>query len=508
MAKSLAVWNGLIWVLTNENNPTSGDPYSGRIYYSQDGDSWTEDTAWEGPAHVGMGGYWGGQLFVHQGVLHLLCNDTLNDGRVYRRVDGSWQLLFSESIGSDLRYDFAYSNDAWIVVCGEDFSGALSEGVIWVWNGTSKTEEFHADSSSYPYDDAAYRPIFYNDEWYASNWRWLDGSTHQPIIRYRGDGTWPLLRIYGSNDSDVKYFCDNLFGLLWGDDLWGTDGNWSNVDFSGLTGASYYNGSVITASTNSLQGACYTYDGTDWIYRGRPEASYSTPIYCFQHHAGDLYAASAYESSSGPHVYRITGNRKTTAAPWAKPTARLVVCDHEVGDTLYLGIYKEDGEPIAMRLDPANFEWWEKIFDLTSSGSLIGVNTADERDVCHAFGYFGIDEQIWRSDDWGHEFSDNDDNWGADKVPTLEYHPQSGENLISTQYAAQDLLQVLDGLAPWSDISDIPILPRCQMRVIDDVWVGSDTDVAAPVRMYSGGSWTDKSNGLPTIAINDLELGF
>jgi len=46
------------------------------------------------------------------------------------------------------------------------------------------------------------------------------------------------------------------------------------------------------------------------------------------------------------------------------------------------------------------------------------------------------------------------------------------------------------------------------MRVIDDVWVGSDTDVAAPVRMYSGGSWTDKSNGLPTIAINDLELGF
>jgi len=508
-AKSLAAWNGLLWVLTNEDNPVSGDPSSGRIYYSQDGDNWTEDTAWEGPANVGSGGYWGGQLFVHQNILHLLCNNTINDGRVYRRIDGVWQLLFSEDIGSDLRYHFAHSNDTWIVVCGQDFSdmnGGHAEGVICMWNGTSKTEEFHADGAAYPCDDAAYRPIYYNDEWYAHSWRWLDADTHQPIMRYRGDGTWPLLRVYTGDPDDAKYFCINLFGLLWGDDLWGTDGNWSNVGFSGDTGASYYYGSVIMAKSSVWQGSCYTYDGTGWIYRGRPESLYETPLYCFQHHGGQLYAAGARRL--GPRVYRISVHHTATLGPWAKPTARTIVCDHQVGDTLYLAVYKEDGEPIAMRLDPVNFEWWEKIFDLTSSGSLIGVNTAGIRNTAHVFGYFGFDEQIWRTDDWGHDFDDNDDDWGADKVPTLEYHPRSGEDLVATQYTAQDLLQTLTGLLPWSDIGDIPILPRCQMRVNDDVWIGSDTAVASPVRVYSSGSWADKSNGLPSVAINDLELGF
>ena len=505
-AKSLAVWNGLLWVLTNETNPSNGY-YSGRIYYSQDGDNWTEDTAWEGPAHVGTGGYWGGQLFVHQNVLHLMCNNTLNDGRVYRRIDGVWQLLFSETIGSDLRYHFAHSNDTWIVVCGQDFSGEDAEAVIWVWDGASKTEDYHADSSSYPHDDAAYRPIYYNDEWYAYTWRWLDASTHQPIMRYRGDGSWPLLRVYSGNFNDAQYFLDNLFGLLWGDDLWDTGGDWSNVTFPGYTGASYYYGSVITArAATGSYGMCYTYDGMGWIYRGRPEAIYDTPLYCFQHHGGQLYVAG--ERALGPRVYRIAINHAATAGPWAKPTARTIVCDHETGDTLYLAVYKEDGEPIAMRLDAANFEWWEKIFDLTSSGSLIGVNTADERNTCHTFGYFGVNEQVWRTDDWGHGFDDNDDNWGTDKVPTLEYHPLSGEDLIATQYTAQDLLQTLTGLMPWSDIENIPILPRSQLRVGDDVWIGSDTAVASPVRMYSSGSWADKSNGLPTVAINDLELGF
>jgi hypothetical protein len=507
-AKSLAVWNGLIWALTNETNPVSGDPSSGRIYYSQNGDDWTEDAAWEGPAYVDSGGYWGGQLFVHQNVLHLLCNNTINDGRVYRRIDGVWQLLFSENIGSDLRYLFAHSNDTWIVVCGTDFSPVgKSEGVIWVWDGTSKTEEFHADSSGYPYDDAAWRPIYYNNEWYAWTNRWLDASTHQRILRYRGDGSWPsFVRIYSGPATDVVYLCVNLFGLLWGDDLWGTDGDWTNVAFSGDTGASYYHGSVITAKSSIWEGSCYTYDGTDWIYRGEVEDLYRTDLYCFQHHGGQLYVAGAY--GSGPKVYRITVNHTATLGPWAKPTARTIVCDHEVGDTLYLAVYKEDGEPIAMRLDPANFEWWEKIFDLTSSGSLIGVNTAGERDTCHVFGYFGVNEQIWRTDDWGHDFSDNDDDWGTDKVPTLEYHPLDGEDLVATQYTAQDLLQTLTGLLPWSDIGDIPILPRCQMRVQDDVWIGSDTAVASPVQMYSSGSWADKSNGLPSVAINDMELGF
>ena len=212
-----------------------------------------------------------------------------------------------------------------------------------------------------------------------------------------------------------------------------------------------------------------------------------------------------------PKVYRVMwrndAESDTLGGAWTPPTNRLLVCDHQYGDTLYLGVYKDAQFPVMMSLDAPNFSWWRKLFD-PSSGSFIGVQTADIRDEAYAFGYFGVDDQIERTENGGFTFADCDDDWYTDRVTSLEYHPTDGDDLISTTIGGQDLLQTSDGNKPWNKIADIPVRPRCQLRVGDDVWIGSDDAETSPVRMYSSGSWVDKSNGLPAVAINDLELGY
>jgi hypothetical protein len=128
---------------------------------------------------------------------------------------------------------------------------------------------------------------------------------------------------------------------------------------------------------------------------------------------------------------------------------------------------------------------------------------------CIGFGLFDTDKQIIVSEDYLESWDEAQGEFGDDVVTTLEFHPTNANDLVGTRKLDQDLIQTLTQRKPWTDVVSTPFVARCQLRVQDDIFIGSDTPNVQPVRMYSSGSWADKSAGLPTdVAINDLELGF
>lgn len=183
-----------------------------------------------------------------------------------------------------------------------------------------------------------------------------------------------------------------------------------------------------------------------------------------------------------------------------------LVCDHEYGDTLYLGLHGTDGKPIVMWVD------WDfadySIGYSATGGSSVGVQTVELRDTCIAYGQFGTDKQIIVSEDKLDTWDEAQGEFGGDDVTTLEYHQTSGDNLIATRRVDQDAIRTLTQRAPWTDVGATPFVARSQLRVSDDVWIGSDTGGSSVVQLLSDGSWADKSVGLPNIPINDLELGY
>ena len=502
--KSMTTHDGKIWAVTNEANPTSGKP--GRIYYSSDGDVWTEDVAWTGPADVGGSAYYEGQIFVHQGFLHLVACEIRgggnNKGQLYRRQGGTWVLLHSET--RQKVYSWAHSNDTWIVIGGADYTtvnGGRAVAFISVWNGSTMTEEFRGAAAGFPYDNAAYNTVYYNGEWYAYVTRWPNGAMVDSL-RYRGDGSWPLLRDYsGVPADDTNTLTVSLQGLFWGEDLWKTSGEWINTNFPGDMGrAGYQRGLMVGVRTT---GYCYTYSLTEnaWWSQGRPASD--ADIYAFAYHEGQLYAGGS--RAAGPRIWRITLYHKTTPGYWTRPTASSLVCDHEFGDTIYFGIYTIDGWPCMMKIDDDLEDWYQLYFTAYTSGSFIQVQTALERDVAYAYGYLNTDEQIVVTPDAGGIFYDCDDDWGEDKITTMEYLGSAGSDLTITNYEDEDLLRTTSGSASWTKQGDVPGPPLSQLRDSDVIFVGcTGGDLYKSEDI--GQTFAQVGTGLPAVDILDLEL--
>lgn len=188
---------------------------------------------------------------------------------------------------------------------------------------------------------------------------------------------------------------------------------------------------------------------------------------------------------------------------FGEANAKSLVCDHQYGDTLYLGLKDTDGRPIVYWVD-SDFAGYSIGFT-ASSGSSVGVQTVETRDTCIAYGQFGTDKQIIISEDKLVTWDEAQGEFGDDDVLTLEFHPSSGSNLIATRKVDQDYVQTLTQRAPWTDLGATPFVARSQLRVRDDVWIGSDTGGSSVVQLLSGGSWADRGAGLPNVPINDLE---
>ena len=156
-------------------------------------------------------------------------------------------------------------------------------------------------------------------------------------------------------------------------------------------------------------------------------------------------------------------------------------------------------------------EWYQLYINpvFTAGSLLMQVQTALVRDVAYAYGLFGTDLQIVVTSDAGGAFSDGDDDWGDDKITTMEYLFADGSDLSITNFEDEDLLRTLSGTAPWTKRGDIPGGPLSQLRDGNSIFVGC---TAGSANLYLsediGQGYTVKGVGLPTdVDILDLELG-
>lgn len=498
-ALSMAVYDGKLWLLTNEDNLQTAQPWRIRIYYTSDGINWTQDITWTIESMDALF-YNLCQLFIHQGQLHLLCNRIDNpggiqeDGYIFRRqAGGGWVVVCNEVTKSLYRYNRAYSNDAWIVIGGSSKSPSPDASTVWVWNGTTKIKELE-DAARI----SAWDVIYYGGEWYASC---------SNMIRNRGNGTWPILH-QSPPTWDGLRFSDTVYGLFNGELLWTTGGAWVNTawpaDRAPLDITIY--GQIVAAAVAQFDhadiGKFYTYYNGSWTYRGQLN-NRRNKVWDFQVFKNKLYACGYDVSVTRARVWRIEFSHDTTPSYWTKPTARSLVCDHEYGDTIYFGVYKDNGDPIMMSIDD-DLDDWSQLYD-PSSGSFIQVQTPLLRNTAYAFGYLGDDNQIQRAID-GVTFADADDNWGDDKITTMEYRATGGKDLCISAYGGRDILQTATGTKPWGKRGDIPGAPLCQLRNLSDIFIGCEGG-----GLYKSGNvgqtFATAGSGLPVgIDILDLEL--
>jgi len=183
--------------------------------------------------------------------------------------------------------------------------------------------------------------------------------------------------------------------------------------------------------------------------------------------------------------------------------AKSLVCDHQYGDTLYLGLRGSNQRPLVMWVD------WDfgdaRLGYKATGGSSVGVQTVELRNTCIAYGQFGTDMQIIISEDRLSTWDQAQGMFGDDDVLTLKFHPSSEDDLVATRKVDQDYIQTLTQRAPWTDLGATPFVARSQLRVGNDIWIGSETGGSSVVQLLSDGSWADKSTGLPNVPINDLE---
>ena len=197
--------------------------------------------------------------------------------------------------------------------------------------------------------------------------------------------------------------------------------------------------------------------------------------------------------------------------------ARSLVCDHQYGDTIYLGLMENNAKPMLMWVD---WDFDQHDWSKFTAGSWVNPQTAETRDTCIGYGnlnkswpqrrqaavsFTKIAGAFWRAGQFGDD----------EVITTLEPHPTAGSaDLVATRRDNQDWVQasvneaIEAKLGSWTDMGDIPFVARSQLRVGDDIWIGSETGGSSVVRLLSGGSgndWVDKGNGLPNVPINDLE---
>lgn len=514
--------DGLLWALVDGLT----------LYRSYNGTSWAgpvDRPAWSGRSNVCSNH----SMFNHQGLLYVHVGQTLYEQYAY----GLWNTICS---GAANEFWFeAATNDDLIIIAGseevfEHVGAPESEGwggAIWRWDGSTLTQEFVTDGTTQPRALRCVTPFYdtYTRKWYCHVRYGNSYVDEWDTVFIRDDaGNWSLFRTCTRGDGDSTYrgncvqFCTSPYGMFFGGELYDHDGNWADTLFPGDAGVVVYlYGEVIivrhdgdTPPPPSNIGKTYTYNGgTGWTYRGEIEPIgvgdvYPTYISNILDFRGQLYTGGRRGYYGAPAktyrtVWQLGAETDTTTTGWPEPTARQLVCDHEAGDTLYLAVYNDSGNPIMMSLDP-DFDWWEKLYD-PSSGSFMGVQTALVRDVAYAFGYLGTDNQIQITADAGFSFSDADDDWGEDKITTMEYLPTAGSDLTITNYEDEDLLRTTSGSAFWTKQGDVPGPPLSQLRDSDVIFVGcTGGDLYKSEDI--GQTFAQVGTGLPAVDILDLEL--
>lgn len=516
------------------------------LWYTVDGAGWDEEDM---TTHWTDANTWNVLLCEMGGDLYAIRNfsDAAQPAypggfEIWKREtsNGTWSVVATSA--SRVAALHAHATVNYIMILGTHWQYPATAWNVYVWrydiDAASLVEEYHYTQPGFPnppYEyientarDAGMRCGIYlatNGAWYFSCYYREDATTYWSRIRRRVSvGNWVVdhdeggLGYVGRFDNmrtDRGIFCAELHyttaAAIWQaynnsadkkmPRFWHVGGHELVVDESGDEYVAKWTTGTIWETTGAL-----SFDG------GGNDHHYITDIMAFKDRLflaadkmldpGDT-ATFTFRIISVPVIYGLG------IPPFNRGDSKALVCDHQYGDTLYIGLRDESMEPIILWLD-WDFDDFYFGYD-ASAGSAVGVQTVETRDECFGFGQFGVDKQIILSEDKLLNWDEAQGEFGDDEVTTLQFHPTNGEDLTGTRRLNQDLMRTLNQRAPWASVGPTPFVARSQLRVADDIWIGSDVANAIPVRMYNetSGSWMPKSTGLPTnVAINDLELGF
>ena len=523
----LEVQGERLWIAMNLAGPTND------VYYTEDGDTFIQDTTWDNSRTIK-------QLITFQGHLYIISMSYSPDKfSIYRRDDAGWNLVVQSDedrwVPTSSHTTWASNVDNCMMIPGWEEDGVFSRGRIWRFDGTTLSLDYEAIDDGYK---TILAMCFWNGVWYATTDiandypgydarailkrvaanNWIPDTSYESIggygsRRFGGTSTMGLFIKWPEIDPGPVVITRGLH-LAPGSDTWVKMDPF--VDPTGISSESpvgnhahFYNyangGMLVTNRGNDRVYFSRNYPDYDW----RSWITFANHrIHDLMEFRGRLYLCADIPASSNYYLYWTTDAEYTFFGGWAGSES--LVVDHEYGDTIWLGLYDEDRYPIIQWLD-----WDFAEFSTSwhySTGSYVGVQTVERRNTCIAFGCLetGVANNIivTVTENKGGSWTTDLKTWPADTVTTLEYHPTSGSDLALTRRDNQDWMQTLTQRAPWSDMGDTPFVARSQLRVGDDIWIGSETGGSSVVRLLSGGSgndWVDKSVGLPNVPINDLE---
>lgn len=518
--------------LAVQDNKLWAAAYAGTIYYSSNGTDYTVDP-------LGSPGSPILDTITFNDKLYAVTPTSL-----YRRDPPSGWTKVADFPGVAPAAWSAWADDTagCIMIGGREGDESEAEARIWRY---SQSDGISTDFTSDIPDEWAIAAVCYSTIdlcWYAAPYRTWTESGDPPAVRRRveannwvSDFAWDA-----NNESTFKRFGVFRTGTyIWHQDVAFNSprralykppgGSWGFIEHS-ISGA-------VTSYTHSL---FYGWEWGDHLLTVRSTNTQGNVYYRILNNAGEetwattglivlpnvediigfgtcLYAAC--NDSPNYAIWRACAkNRLGTGRPG---DARSLVVDHEYGDTIYLGLLDEDNKPMIMWVDWDFADHQDPPWVADTGGSWVGVNTPETRNIC--IGYGNMDggwtwnRQVVISPPWR-----KGSFWGAGRfgdsevVTTLEPHPTAGSaDLVATRRDNQDWIKSSFDEAfsteIWTDMGDIPFVARSQLRVNDDIWIGSDTGGSSVVRLLTGGSgndWVDKSVGLPNVPINDLELGF
>lgn len=535
----LCVHGAQLWVIL-------GSAYPDRVFYSNGaGEAWQEDLNYPSTAN---GRTSGARLVSFQGYLYAIRNIEHSwAGRagsfdvIRRNSNGTWTKVDGTAADSDeVMIDACGGPSVIMIVGGTDTHAGgphtADRAMIWRYDTTNglivEYDTGPKGPGGWPYSGADVRNIHYSTRlarWYAA-WDYHDdgGATlNVRILRRTAPGTWVVddeRALVAGVWQSIRHFADSILGLFSGGlylatgvDAWA---EYANNDKMAYRPYQWGDGGHIIG----VEPTASPYDFLSYFWKpgwavettqieDTQEAGHNYIIGDYISFRGCLYAAcDVWAGALRTTIYKIVRCRAETGLgipPFNRGDSKALVCDHQYGDTLYIGLRDESMEPIILWLD-WDFEDFFFGYD-ASGGSAVGVQTVETRDECFGYGQFGTDKQIILSEDKLETWDEAQGEFGDDEVTTLQFHPSDGQDLVGTRRLNQDLIRTLNQRSPWNSVGPTPFVARSQLRVQDDIFIGADTPDAQPVRMYNetSGSWTGKSSGLPTdVAINDLELGF
>ncbi|MGM0497113.1 MAG: VPS10 domain-containing protein [Bacteroidota bacterium] len=154
---------------------------------------------------------------------------------------------------------------------------------------------------------------------------------------------------------------------------------------------------------------------------------------------------------------------------------------------------------------------WSKISDVTSNNKLRSIAISESNPD---YIYIADLYNIWKTEDGGNSWADITDGLPVSDaaITNIEVHYSAPDTIWVSMggYDNNNVYETIDGGNTWSNVSaglpDLPVLDVIQDKSFSDsVVLYAGTDVGA-YRKTSDSDWSNFSNQLPNVIVNDLDI--